>query len=51
MDNINRKGALVISLDFEMFWGNIESWTKEGYGTSNIKNVPLVVDRLLALFE
>lgn len=51
MKTNNDKGTLVISLDFEIFWGNIESWTAEGYGSTNIKNVPVVVDKLLALFE
>lgn len=45
------KSNLVISLDFELMWGNIESWTTEGYGTSHVSHVREVITRLLALFE
>lgn len=45
------KGCLVISLDFELMWGNIESWTIEGYGKTHVKQVREVITRLLALFE
>lgn len=44
-------GCLVISLDFELMWGNIESWTVEGYGQTNIIHVRDVIDRMLAMFE
>lgn len=45
------KGALVISLDFEMMWGALDLWTPEGYGQSNIKNVDVVISRLIDLFN
>ena len=44
------KGSLVISLDLEMMWGNIESWSEGKYGQTNIANVPYVVDKMLELF-
>lgn len=44
-------GCLVISLDLEMMWGNLEHWTIEGYGKSNVSNVREVVTKLVALFE
>lgn len=47
MDN----GCLVISLDFELMWGNIDKWTIDGYGKSNISNVRLAIDRMLDLFN
>lgn len=46
-----KKGALVISLDFEMTWGCIEGWFPEGYGRANIAQVPLVIDRLIKIFS
>lgn len=47
----NMRGSLVISLDWEMMWG-VEDWTSlEEYGMSNIKQVPVVIERLLELFE
>lgn len=47
---MKNNGSLVISLDFEMMWGNIETWDVTSYGNSNIANVPKVIDRMLALF-
>lgn len=44
-------GALVISLDYELMWGLIDVFTKDGYGQTNVKHVPEVIDRMLALFE
>ena len=35
---MNKKGCLVISLDFELMWGCKDWATIGGYGTSNIKN-------------
>ncbi len=46
-----KNGCFVISLDFEMMWGNLESWTVEGYGQTNISNVRRVVDNLLEIFK
>lgn len=45
------KGSLVISLDFELTWGAIDSWKPDGYGKTNILQVREVVNRLAALFE
>jgi peptidoglycan/xylan/chitin deacetylase (PgdA/CDA1 family) len=45
-----RKGVFTISLDFELFWGVRDHRTLESYG-ENIRNVHLVVPRLLQLFE
>lgn len=45
------KGVFVISLDFELMWGNIESWTVDGYGTTHVKQVRTVIERMLDLFE
>lgn len=42
---------LVISLDLEMMWGNLDGWTVVGYGWTNVAHVREVVDRLLCLFE
>ena len=47
----NRAGSLVISLDFELMWGLVGSATKDGYGLTNVKQVPLVITRLLDLFQ
>lgn len=44
------KGIFTISLDFELYWGVRDHRSIENYG-SNIKNVHVVVPRLLELFE
>lgn len=44
-------GALVISLDYELMWGMIDVAKKDGYGQTNIKNVPEVIKRMLMLFD
>lgn len=46
-----KKGALVISLDFEMTWGCIEGWFPEGYGKTNIAQVPQVIEGLIKIFN
>lgn len=46
----NSKGTLVISLDFELMWGMIDVASPEGYGQSNVANVPFVIDEMLKLF-
>ena len=43
-------GTLVISLDFELHWGVSDRRTIDSY-RENLDNVPLVVNRLLDLFE
>ena len=45
-----KKGTFTISLDFELFWGVRDHRTIEKYG-ENIRNVHMVVPRLLQLFE
>lgn len=45
----NNKGAFVISLDFELFWGVWDVTSKEKYG-DNILGVKQVIPRLLELF-
>ena len=44
-------GALVVSLDYELMWGMIDVAEKDGYGKTNIKNVPEVIKRMLMLFD
>jgi len=44
-------GLFVISLDFEMMWGVKDVHTPQGYGQTHVKQVPMVVDRLLDLFD
>lgn len=45
------KGTLVISLDYELMWGIIDVLTKDGYGQTHVKQVPEVINRMIALFE
>lgn len=47
----NIEGCLVVSLDFELMWGMHDVSEKEGYGRTNVKNVPLVIDRMVDLFR
>jgi peptidoglycan/xylan/chitin deacetylase (PgdA/CDA1 family) len=44
------KGIFTISLDFELYWGVRDHRSLEKYG-DNIRNVHIVVPRLLGLFE
>ena len=44
-------GSFVISLDFEMMWGVKDICTPDGYGSSNVKHVKEVVERIVALLE
>ncbi|MBQ6226496.1 MAG: polysaccharide deacetylase family protein [Bacteroidaceae bacterium] len=50
MDSLKR-GSLVISLDFEMLWGGLDSWTVDGYGKSNVAQVRTSISRMVSLFE
>ncbi len=43
-------GQFVISLDFELHWGVFDALQLDNY-RQNLENVPLVIDRLLALSE
>lgn len=44
-------GSFVVSLDFEMMWGMVDCESKDGYGQTNVKQVPEVVERMLKLFS
>ncbi len=43
-------GRLVVSLDFELFWGMTDCATLDSYGT-NIRGAHTAIPRLLSLFE
>ncbi len=43
-------GRLIVSLDFELFWGMTDCATLESYG-ANIRGVRVAIPRLLRLFE
>lgn len=45
------KGTLVISLDYELMWGMIDVAAKDGYGLTNVKQVPIVIKKMIGLFE
>ncbi len=44
------RGVFIISLDFEMMWGNAR-WKPEGYGRTHVAHVRDVIGGLLNLFE
>lgn len=46
-----KNGCFVISLDFELMWGMIDVAEKDCYGLTNVKQVPIVIDRMLELFQ
>lgn len=46
-----KKGSLLISLDFELYWGLKDSHSIDTFDTENISNVKSVIPRLLNLFE
>lgn len=47
--SILKNGSFVISLDFEMMWGN-QQWTPDGYGKTHVSNVQSVINNLVGLF-
>lgn len=47
---LQKNGSLVISLDFELFWGVRVSRSIESYGKS-VEQVPVVIEKMLLLFE
>lgn len=49
-NNMN-KGTLVISLDYELMWGMFDVVSKDGYGRTNVANVPEAIERMVALFQ
>ncbi len=44
-------GSFVISLDFEMMWGGVDTYKPEAYGASHVANVRTAVKGMLSLFE
>lgn len=44
-------GSLVISLDYELMWGMLDVAEKDGYGMTNIANVPKAINRMLTLLN
>lgn len=44
-------GSFVISLDYELMWGCLEWSTPQTYGKTHVAQVPLVIERILNLFE
>ena len=45
------QGCFVISLDFELMWGNLQKWTEDGYGQSNVAHVREAIEHMLHLFD
>lgn len=48
---IMKNGSFLISLDYELMWGMFDVVTKEGYGKTNVQNVPEAIDRMIELFQ
>lgn len=46
-----KPGIFVISLDYELMWGLIDLESANQYKESNVRNVPGVVESMVALFE
>lgn len=46
-----RRGAFIVSLDFELLWGVIDKHGPNDYGQSNVKNVEKVLPKMVGLFE
>lgn len=51
MSNKINHGSFVISLDYELMWGMFDVVSKDGYGKTNVENVPQVIYRLVDLFQ
>lgn len=47
----NKYGVFIVSLDFEMMWGCHDKNTPDKYGSTNIRQVRTVINRLLELFQ
>ncbi|PCI11975.1 MAG: polysaccharide deacetylase [Flavobacteriaceae bacterium] len=47
---MKKRGSFVISLDYEIHWGVFDALSLDTYG-ENLKNVNLVIDRLLSLCD
>lgn len=50
IDTHQPAGTLLISLDFELYWGVLESKTLEGY-REHLEGVPAAVESMLTLFQ
>lgn len=48
---MEKKGTFIISLDYELMWGMFDVVSKDGYGRTNVANVPTVIDNLIALLQ
>lgn len=48
---MKRKGALVISLDFELHWGIRDQFPLDGAYTANLEGARTVIPKILELFE
>ena len=46
----NKTGSMIISLDFELLWGRLDTQTIESYG-KNVLGARVAVERMLFLFE
>lgn len=46
-----KQGSFIISLDYELMWGMFDVVSKDGYGKTNVQNVPVVLDKLIELFQ
>lgn len=44
-------GSFVVSLDFELMWGNLDNWTVDGYGESHVAQVREAIEQIITLFE
>ena len=46
-----KNGSFIISLDYELAWGIIEKSYLKKYCNTNVCNVPIVVEKMLELFD
>lgn len=46
-----KNGSFIISLDYELAWGIIEKSYLKKYCNTNVCNVPMVVEKMLELFD
>ena len=49
--NFNFPGSFVISLDYELMWGILDLHNASVYEQTNVKNVHVVIKRMVELFE
>lgn len=48
---MHKNGSFIISLDYELAWGIIEKSYLKDYCKTNVRNVPIVVEKMLELFD